>query len=838
LVPKNDPTLLFTNSGMVQFKDCFTGVQNLSNIDTKLNPTQKTAVSVQKCVRAGGKHNDLDNVGHTNRHHTFFEMLGNFSFGGYFKEGAIYNAYNFLVKTLGLPLERLYFTVYHNDVEAFNLWKKIAGVSDDKIIKISTNDNFWQMGPVGPCGPCSEIFYDYGDKIQGDKPGTAGQDGPRFTEIWNLVFMQYERFYASGECKDECVSDGSEGEKIYQKPLTMQCIDTGMGLERLVSVLEGKTDNYETSLFAEIINFTNDVFLSEGGIKNFSGDVKQSPYYLFYRITADHIRSSVFMIADGILPSNEGRGYVLRRIIRRALRHYFMNGGRAGFFVPIAQKVIELMGSSYPELNQARAVILTALANEEQAFLGLLPEGLKMLEKASEGKKMLEGEIAFKLYDTYGFPLDITEDILAQKNIKLDKEGFETAMSQQKTRSKASWTGSGEAKNDDILLEISRKHKTEFVGYNTTQCEAKVVDCKQLAEDIYIIITNKTPFYPEGGGQVGEIGFIENVEVVDTKKIGETIFHYTQNAIEIGKNIMLAVNVKHRAESGANHTATHLLHHALHLRFGKGVVQKGSLVEPARLRFDFSYNKPLTSEDIEFLESTINGWIVSDAALQISRESKDAAVASGVMALFGEKYEDEVRVVRVVIESSKCASMELCGGLHVKALGEIGLFKIVSECGIGGGIRRLEAKTGMQALNHINAELGKFYGAMVEHKIQNTAENEISKAIAKLKSENQALKAELGRFKALILSQISPVQMGGYLLVCVNQAQFSSKELMEIINKNYNSLTQPIVFEHVDGSQKSCFCKSAKGLEPADAVLKQYNSSLQNIKGSAMFAVG
>jgi alanyl-tRNA synthetase len=832
VIPSNDPTLLFANSGMVQFKNVFTGLENLKCKDPLKQG--KTATTVQKCIRAGGKHNDLENVGFTNRHHTFFEMLGNFSFGDYFKEGAIKYAFDFLTKELSLPLEKLYFTVYHNDDEAFGLWKKIAGVADDKIIRIDTNANFWQMGDTGPCGPCSEIFYDYGDKIFGGLPGTKDEDGPRYTEIWNLVFMQYER-----------LADSS------LTPLRQQCIDTGMGLERLVSVLEGKTDNYETSLFAGIINESKK-FLPTSKLK-LSGAKED----YVHRIIADHIRAAVFMIADGIMPSNEGRGYVLRRIIRRALRHYFMNGGRESFMHKLSLFVILQMNTEYPELERAKSFIVSTLKNEEEMFLNLLPDGLKILEKETDGKTVLGGDIAFKLYDTFGFPLDITEDILKQKNIKLDIDGFEKAMQEQRQRSKASWVGSGDSAGEDEIAKFALGIKqtngdTIFDGYRESKykdlnIKAKALGILKLKDENVLIATDKTVFYPEGGGQMcdkGTIDFEDSIfAVTDVKKNNGIILHtctlqseFDANLV-LNKTLSLKVDSKLRALHEANHTATHLLHYALRANLGEGVVQKGSLVASERLRFDFAFNRALTLEEIVKTESLVNSLIKQNLSVTKEIKPKEEALKSGVMALFGEKYEDNVRVV------TTGESKELCGGCHVLNTGEIGMFKIIYEKGIGGGIRRIEAKTGLSALEYINAELLKYNQVMEFNKVQNKEDsNELLNFVSELKKQNKSLEVKLNDFKQSLLLQKPIKNTDGFDVLNLNQGEIEQNDIVKLLSSNFNAISKPLIVKIVSKDLKPCFvaCKSLKTLPDAKEYLlsfaKSCNLDCNLVKGSNLFA--
>lgn len=658
LVP-NDASLLFTNSGMVQFKDIFTGAEKASF---------KRATTVQKCIRAGGKHNDLENVGFTNRHHTFFEMLGNFSFGDYFKEEAIYFAWKFLTEELKLSKEKLYITVFHEDEEAFNIWKNLTGFADEKIIKIKTNDNFWSMGPTGPCGPCSEIFYDYGSKIQGGLPGSAEQDGARYTEIWNLVFMQYNQI--------------DENTRI---PLEKKGIDTGMGLERLISVLEDKTDNYDTSLFAELIHFSKDVI------------GKYSENNMAYRILADHARSTAFLIADGIHPSSEGRGYVLRRIIRRALRHLYMIGYKGGDFHKITGKVIELMGLDYPELEENRNLISSYARQEEEKFMSTLPTGMKFLENeigVLSPEKSLEPKKAFMLYDTFGFPIDITNDILISNKLKpVSEEDFEKEMAIQKERSKQSWKGSGDAVQKPQLIEFASSFaKTTFEGYENLEGSATILG---IFEDF--IILNKTSFYPEGGGQIGDIGLISNIPVLDAIKLKDVILHKLASisGLKVGENVTYSVSKSARKSAQNAHSAHHLLHHFLRELFGETVVQKGSSVGRDKLRLDFSFNRSLTSEEIRKIENLINAEIAKGNEVKTEIAKIEDAKKQGAIAIFGEKYGEEVRVLKIG------KSIELCGGTHVHSSSEICAFKIISEGAVASGIRRIEALTGENALNYM-----------------------------------------------------------------------------------------------------------------------------------------
>ncbi len=674
LVPNNDPTLMFTNSGMVQFKNVFTGLEKRD---------YKKATTSQKCVRAGGKHNDLENVGYTPRHHTFFEMLGNFSFGDYFKEQAIYHAWSLLTKDFGLPKEKLLVTVFHEDNDAFNLWKKIAGLNESKIIKISTSDNFWSMGDTGPCGPCSEIFYDHGDKLKGGIPGSPDEDGDRFIEIWNLVFMQYEQI--------------SKAKRI---DLPKPSVDTGMGLERMTAVLQGTHDNYKIDHFKKIMAASSD-------ITNTSIDSKT---IASHRVIADHLRASSFLIAEGILPSNEGRGYVLRRIMRRGMRHAHSLGSKNPIFYKLFEVLLNEMHSSYPELINGRELIVETLKNEEEKFSSLLERGMKILDENLNKvqNKTLPGLEAFKLYDTYGFPLDLTADILRSKDIKVDNVGFENEMEKSKNLARANWKGSGDKSVEERWFKIREEiSPTEFLGYEFDKAEGviikiskkgKFVDSASTGDEIEVI-TNQTPFYGESGGQVGDQGFIFNsdckIKVNDTqKKMGDLFIHYgivEKGSISIGQNVNLEINVLKRKNSRANHSATHLLHESLRRNLGKHVTQKGSLVSPERLRFDFSHNKAISKDEMIKINDLVNEVIRGSTDIKTRIMTPKEAVNMGALALFGEKYGEEVRVVFMGKENNGFFSTELCGGTHVKNTKEVGKFKIISQSSISSGVRRVEA---------------------------------------------------------------------------------------------------------------------------------------------------
>ena len=674
LVPNNDPTLMFTNSGMVQFKNVFTGLEKRD---------YKTATTSQKCVRAGGKHNDLENVGYTPRHHTFFEMLGNFSFGDYFKEQAIHHAWSLLTKDFGLPKEKLLVTVFHEDNDAFNLWKKIAGLNESKIIKISTSDNFWSMGDTGPCGPCSEIFYDHGDKLKGGPPGSPDEDGDRFIEIWNLVFMQYEQI---------------SKEKRIELP--KPSVDTGMGLERMTAVLQGTHDNYKIDHFQKIMAASSDLTKTSIDSKTIAS----------HRVIADHLRASSFLIAEGILPSNEGRGYVLRRIMRRGMRHAHSLGSKNPIFYKLFEVLLNEMQNSYPELSNGRELIVETLKNEEEKFSSLLVRGMKILDENlyKVQNQTLPGLEAFKLYDTYGFPLDLTADILRNKNIKVDSDGFEREMEKSKNLARANWKGSGDKSVEERWFKVREElSPTEFLGYEFDKAEGviikiskkgKFVDSASTGDEIEVI-TNQTPFYGESGGQVGDQGYIFNsnckIKVIDTKKkMGDLFVHHgkvEKGSISIGQSVNLEIDVLKRNNSKANHSATHLLHESLRRTLGKHVTQKGSLVSPERLRFDFSHNKPIEKEEMTKINNIVNEIIEGSSDVQTRIMTPKEAVNMGALALFGEKYGDEVRVVFMGKENNGFFSTELCGGTHVKNTKEVGKFKVISQSSIASGVRRVEA---------------------------------------------------------------------------------------------------------------------------------------------------
>ncbi len=684
LVPNNDPTLMFANSGMVQFKNVFTGLEKRD---------YKRATTSQKCVRAGGKHNDLENVGYTPRHHTFFEMLGNFSFGDYFKEKAIHLAWELITKDFGLDKNRLYFTVFSEDDEAFNLWKKITGFGDDKIIRIPTSDNFWSMGETGPCGPCSEIFYDHGNHLKGGLPGTKDQDGDRYIEIWNLVFMQYEQV--------------SRDKRIN---LPKPSVDTGMGLERIAALLQGTHDNYKTDHFRKIINSISEELKVKPDENNLSS----------FRVIADHLRASSFLLAEGVMPSNEGRGYVLRRIMRRGMRHSHLLGSKKPIFFNIFKTLLDEMSGNYPELKRANSLIKETLRMEEEKFLVLLDRGIKILdEEIKKVDKELPGEVAFKLYDTYGFPLDLTEDILKNKSLTLDQKKFDTLMKQSKDLAKKNWKGSGDSSIDEIWFDIKDKSEpTEFLGYETTSSEGIIKyiikDNKEVNSlskgDEGNIILNQTPFYGESGGQLGDLGIIKsgnNIFVVNDvqKKFGDLFIHsgkVKEGTIKINDTVELNVDSERRKNIRAYHSATHLLHESLRRTLGKHVMQKGSLVAPDRLRFDFSHMKPISDEELIKINSTVNEVINKKNEVVTRLMSPKEGMKHGALALFGEKYGEEVRVVFMGEEENKYFSTELCGGTHVKNTAEIGKFKVISQSAIAAGVRRVEALRDVQLDNYLN----------------------------------------------------------------------------------------------------------------------------------------
>ncbi|MBY0532745.1 MAG: alanine--tRNA ligase [Xanthobacteraceae bacterium] len=727
LVPRNDPTLMFTNAGMVQFKNVFTGVEK--------RPYNKATTS-QKCVRAGGKHNDLDNVGYTARHHTFFEMLGNFSFGDYFKERAIELAWNLCTKNFDLPKEKLLVTVYHTDDEAFTLWKKIAGLPESRIIRIPTSDNFWAMGDTGPCGPCSEIFIDQGDKLQGGPPGSPDEDGDRFLEFWNLVFMQYEQVTPSSRID-----------------LPRPSIDTGMGLERISAILQGVYSNYDTDLFKALIRASEEA----------TGVKAEGKNQAAHRVIADHLRASSFLVADGVLPSNEGRGYVLRRIMRRAMRYAELLGAKDPLMFKLVPALVREMGSAYPELVRAESLITETLKLEETRFRKTLERGLAMLEEESKSLKKgdsFKGETAFTLYDTYGFPLDLTQDALKPRGISVDTKAFEAAMEKQKAKARESWKGSGDAATETVWFGVREKlGASEFLGYETETAEGVVraivkdgAEVKSLkAGEEGAVVLNQTPFYGESGGQVGDTGFLTGEKakfrVTDTqKKAGDLFVHFgkvEEGTLESGKPLELKVDRIRRADIRRNHSATHLLHEALRQVLGDHVAQKGSLVAPDRLRFDFSHPKPVTPEEMAKIEDMANDFVLQNSAVTTRVMALDDARASGARALFGEKYGDEVRVVAMGNTAGGNAlgwSVELCGGTHVRRTGEIGIIAGLAESGVAAGVRRLEAFTGSGARKALSGDSKKLRD--VAEAIKSPV-NEINQRVEQLLDERKKLERDL-----------------------------------------------------------------------------------------------
>ena len=725
LVPQNDPTLMFVNAGMVPFKNVFTG-QDVRDY--------ATAVSAQKCVRAGGKHNDLDNVGYTARHHAFFEMLGNFSFGAYFKREAIEQAWTLLTRVWGIDPARLTVTVYHTDDEAFDLWRQIASLPEDRIIRISTNDNFWSMGDTGPCGPCSEIFFDHGDHISGGPPGSADEDGDRFVEIWNLVFMQYEQV-----------------DSATRLDLPRPSIDTGMGLERIAAVLQGVHDNYDTDTFRAIIAASGDI----------SGTPTAGANRASHRIIADHLRTSGFLVADGVLPSNEGRGYVLRRIMRRAMRHAHLLGCAEPLMHRLVPILVAEMGAAYPELSRAQSLTEATLLQEETRFRITLGHGLALLNHATASLSRgdtLPGDVAFKLYDTFGFPYDLTEDALRDRGIGVDRAGFDDAMAGQRRAARAAWTGSGQTAAAGVWFDIIEAHgPTEFIGYSGDTAEARVValvrDGAEVATahagETVAVVTNQTPFYGESGGQAGDAGSIAGAgmrfEVADTaKQLGKLHVHLgevTAGAIEVGDIVSLTIDTERRAKLRANHSATHLLHAALRERFGGHVTQKGSLVAPDRLRFDFSHNAALLPAELAAVEAEVNRHIRENSPVETRLMTPDAAITAGAMALFGERYGDEVRVLGMGRVGGANFSTELCGGTHVAALGEIALFKVIAESAVASGVRRIEALTGEAARLFLIEQEMQLKAAAVALRVR---PDEVATRVAALVEDRRRLERELG----------------------------------------------------------------------------------------------
>ena len=772
LIPQNDPTLLFVNAGMAPLKNLFTGAERRDYV---------RAASSQKCVRAGGKHNDLDNVGYTARHHTFFEMLGNFSFGDYFKEQAINHAWQLVHKEFDLPADRLLVTVYHTDDEAFELWKKIAGLPDSRIIRIPTADNFWSMGDTGPCGPCSEIFYDHGDHVPGGPPGSPDEDGDRFVEIWNLVFMQFEK-----------QGDGT------QIDLPRPSIDTGMGLERIAAVLQGVHSNYETDLFAHIINTSVEL----------TGRRAEGEDLPAHRVIADHLRSACFLIADGVAPSNEGRGYVLRRIMRRAMRYAHSLGARDPLLAKLAPTLIGDMGVHFNELVRAEPLIIETLKSEENKFRSLLERGLKLLDQELEGldeSTALPGAAAFKLYDTYGFPLDLTQDAMRRKGREVDVSGFDEAMAAQRQAARAAWGGSGDTGDERIWFELGDElSATEFLGYLHEDAEGAVVAIvkegvrvdKANAGDSVEIFVNQTPFYAESGGQIGDVGWIDGIDstsrisVRDVRKRGGKLHGHVaqieEGALQVGDTVRLRINTERRDQIRANHSVTHLVHTALRNHLGEHVAQKGSLVAADRMRFDFTNPQALKVDEIQAVEAEVNKLIRQNGDVQTRVMPYDAAIEAGAIALFGEKYEDDVRVLSMgeaLDDDHRSYSVELCGGTHVRRLGDIGLFKIVSESAVSSGVRRIEAMTGEAARAYLE-EQASFAKSAAD--VLKTTPAEVHTRIEALLNERRELERALSEAKKALA-------MGGgtqaeEAVKVINGVKFAGKVVDGVAPKDLRSL--------------------------------------------------
>ncbi len=788
LVPRNDPTLMFTNAGMVQFKNVFTGMEK--------RPYQRATTS-QKCVRAGGKHNDLDNVGYTARHHTFFEMLGNFSFGDYFKDRAIELAWNLITKEYGLAKDRLLVTVYSEDDEAHALWKKIAGLPDSKIIRIPTSDNFWQMGDTGPCGPCSEIFFDHGDKIPGGPPGSPDEDGDRFIEIWNLVFMQFDQ-----------IAPGN------RNPLPKPSIDTGMGLERIAAVLQGKHDNYDIDLFVALIR----------AIADLTGADPQGPMKASLRVIADHLRASSFLIADGVLPSNEGRGYVLRRIMRRAMRHGQLLGSREPLMWRLVWALVREMGQAYPELVRAEKLIEETLRLEETRFRKTLDRGLVILDEKSGALTkgdMFDGETAFTLYDTYGFPLDLTQDALRSRGISVDLDAFNASMQQQKAKARESWKGSGDAATEAIWFPLREKlGATEFLGYETETAEgvvaALVKDGKDVASlskgESGAIVMNQTPFYAESGGQVGDTGTMHGDGVIfrvteTQKKAGDLFVHVgtvEEGTLKSGAALQLDVDHGRRSSIRANHSATHLLHEALRQVLGDHIAQKGSMVAPDRLRFDFVHQKPITADELRRVEDIANDVVLENDEVTTRLMAVDDAREAGARALFGEKYGDEVRVVSMGKGASNALgwSVELCGGTHVNRTGDIGLISVTGESAVASGVRRIEALTGRYARHNANAAIMTAKAAASELR---SSLDDMPARIAALMDERKKLERELSEAKkklamgggatasAADAAETGVQEVGGIKLMARNVAGIEMKDLKSLADSGKKQLGSGVV---------------------------------------------
>ncbi len=769
LVPRNDPTLMFTNSGMVQFKNVFTGLEHRD---------YARAATAQKCVRAGGKHNDLDNVGYTARHHTFFEMLGNFSFGDYFKAEAISFAWDLITKDFGIDANRLLATVYHTDDAAFDIWRKV-GVPESRIIRIATSDNFWQMGPTGPCGPCTEIFYDHGPHIWGGPPGSKDEDGDRFIEIWNIVFMQNEQF-----------DDGSI------EPLNMQSIDTGMGLERIGALLQGKHDNYDTDLMRALIEASADI----------TGVDPDGQQNVHHRVIADHLRSCSFLIADGVMPANEGRGYVLRRIMRRAMRHAHLLGAKDPVMYRLVPALTAQMGQAYPELHQAQMLITETLKSEEDRFRTTLDRGLRLLDdelgKLPDGAA-LSGQVAFRLYDTYGFPLDLTQDALRERGLGVDVDGFDTAMAAQKAKARAAWAGSGETADAAIWFDLAERHgATEFLGYDTDNAEGQIlalvydgaeVQAAEVGQTVMVVV-NQTPFYAEAGGQVGDTGVLRTetgrANITDTKKIADIILHIAQvveGDVRPGQAASLVIDIKRRDAIRANHSATHLLHEALRITLGDHVAQRGSLNAADRLRFDFSHAQALSMENLAQIEADVNAFIRQNTPVETRIMTPDAARALGATALFGEKYGDEVRVVSMGRREGSqkgrdghTYSIELCGGTHVRQTGDIGVFVTLGDSASAAGIRRIEALTGQVAFDYLSRQNHRLAAVSAE---LNTPPGDVLARVKALKDERKTLENEVAQLRRA-LALAGDTGQNGPETQNINGIAFHTQVLTNITGKD------------------------------------------------------
>ena len=801
LVPRNDPTLLFTNAGMVPFKNVFTGAE------TRAVPR---ATSAQKCVRAGGKHNDLDNVGYTARHHTFFEMLGNFSFGDYFKADAIKYAWDLVTREFALPVGRLLVTVYSEDEEAAQIWKKVAGLPDSKIIRIATSDNFWSMGETGPCGPCSEIFYDHGEHIPGGPPGSEDADGDRFIEIWNLVFMQFEQ-EAGG----------------VRKPLPRPSIDTGMGLERIAAVLQGVHDNYDIDLFRALIRASAEA----------SGVAAQGANRISHRVIADHLRATSFLIADGVLPSNEGRGYVLRRIMRRAMRHAHLLGAEEPLMWRLVPALVREMGAAYPELSRAEPLITETLKLEETRFRQTLERGLRLLDEATSNMSAgatLPGDVAFRLYDTYGFPFDLTEDALRARNIGIDRAGFEQAMARQRAEARAAWAGSGDEKTESVWLDLAGKvEPSEFLGYDTSALEAQIVALVKDGHPVEAlaagesgeVVLSQTPFYGESGGQAGDTGTLKSAsalfEVSDTqKRAGVLIGHrgtVKRGTLIVGESVVAEIDVARRTKVRANHSATHLLHEALRQVLGSHVTQKGSFVGPDRLRFDFSHQKPMTPDEISEVERIVNAEVRSNAEVVTRIMTPEDAIGAGALALFGEKYGDIVRVLFMGEPKAggRPFSIEFCGGTHVRRVGDIALFKIVSESAVSSGIRRIEALTGEAARLYFEEQERFARTAAAELK---TAPADLAARVAALVEERRRLERELSEAKkALALGggggngAAEIRDAGGIKIIARALGDIEAKDLRGLVDDAKKSLGSGVVAYVATGGGKAALAVGVTG---------------------------